>query len=161
MQTAETLRALDSQQEELEAATPAAAAAAAAGSPPCASASPTALPARLLGWLAAGWAALRRGLAHLEAQALGGTKAALESAPSGSWLWWLAQVAALGPFRGAILRFYSRASDHTRRLTSIKANAKFSTAQAGPEHPLNVRGAGCFGCCDSLPCFPGVLAAKR
>jgi hypothetical protein len=29
-------------------------------------------------------------------------------------------------------------ADHTRRLVSIQANAKFATPSSGSEHPLNV-----------------------
>lgn len=35
--------------------------------------------------------------------------------------------------RGAMLGFYSSASDFTRRLTSVTANGKFSRVDAGPE----------------------------
>ncbi|KIY92808.1 hypothetical protein MNEG_15155, partial [Monoraphidium neglectum] len=38
-----------------------------------------------------------------------------------------------GVLRGAMLGFYSSASDFTRRLTSVAANGKFSRLDAGPE----------------------------
>lgn len=38
-----------------------------------------------------------------------------------------------GVLRGAMLGFYSSASDFTRRLTSVSANGKFSRVDAGPE----------------------------
>ena len=40
--------------------------------------------------------------------------------------------------RGPLLKFYASVSDHTRRLVSVRANAKFGSADAGPEHSLNV-----------------------
>lgn len=39
--------------------------------------------------------------------------------------------AAQGPLRPAMLGFYSAASDFTRRLVSVRANAKFSSPDAG------------------------------
>lgn len=38
-----------------------------------------------------------------------------------------------GVLRGAMLTFFASASDFTRRLTSVEANAKFSRLDAGPE----------------------------
>ena len=40
-----------------------------------------------------------------------------------------------GPLRGAMLGFYAAASDFTRRLTSVRANAKFSSPEAGADEP--------------------------
>jgi hypothetical protein len=40
--------------------------------------------------------------------------------------------------RGPLLKFYASVSDHTRRLVSVRANAKFGSADAGPDHSLNV-----------------------
>jgi hypothetical protein len=43
--------------------------------------------------------------------------------------------------RPTLLRFYARATEHTRRLAAIEANAKFGSAGAGPDSgDLNVRG---------------------
>ncbi len=42
-----------------------------------------------------------------------------------------------GPLRGAMLGFYAGASDFTRRLTSVKANAKFSSPDAGEVWPVS------------------------
>jgi len=44
-------------------------------------------------------------------------------------------AAAQGPLRSAMLGFYAAASDFTRRLVSVRANAKFSAPDAGPEEP--------------------------
>ena len=38
-----------------------------------------------------------------------------------------------GFLRPAMLSFYATASDFTRRLTSVRANGKFSSPDAGPE----------------------------
>ena len=40
---------------------------------------------------------------------------------------------AAGPLRPAMLGFYAAASDFTRRLTSVRANSKFSSPSAGPD----------------------------
>ena len=37
---------------------------------------------------------------------------------------------AAGPLRGAILRTYAASADHMRRLTSVRANAKFADSSA-------------------------------
>ena len=42
-------------------------------------------------------------------------------------------AAARGPLRPALLEFYAAASDFTRRLTDVRANAKFSRPGATPE----------------------------
>lgn len=42
-------------------------------------------------------------------------------------------VVLQGLLRGAMLTFFASASDFTRRLTSVEANAKFSRLDAGPE----------------------------
>ena len=54
--------------------------------------------------------------------------------------WALRGVSALatGPLKHTILKMYSEAGDHSRRLTSVKANAKFSSVQAGPDEPWQV-----------------------
>lgn len=45
-----------------------------------------------------------------------------------------------------MLEFYATSGDFTRRLTSIKANAKFSSPLAGPEEYYSVRNASNFAC---------------
>ncbi len=50
-----------------------------------------------------------------------------------------------GPLRGMMLGFYSGASDFTRRLTSVRANAKFSAPDAGDSGALKgSKGVGCM-----------------
>ena len=38
-----------------------------------------------------------------------------------------------GPLRPLLLSFFANASDFTRRLTSVRANGKFSHPDAGPD----------------------------
>lgn len=45
----------------------------------------------------------------------------------------LPRLCVQGLLRGAMLTFFASASDFTRRLTSVEANAKFSRLDAGPE----------------------------
>lgn len=54
--------------------------------------------------------------------------------------WALKGISALasGPMKHTILKMYSEAGDHSRRLSSVKANAKFSSVQAGPDEPWQV-----------------------
>lgn len=80
-------------------------------------------------------------LARGEASLLRLCKAAVEGAPAGSWRLRLLGALATGPFRGSVLRFYASASDHTRRLTSVRANSKFLSPSSGPDSALNVRPA--------------------
>ena len=42
-----------------------------------------------------------------------------------------------------LLEFYAASGDFTRRLTSIRANAKFSAPDAGPEDYFSVRALRC------------------
>ncbi len=44
--------------------------------------------------------------------------------------------------RQMLLEFYAASGDFTRRLTSVRANAKFSAPDAGPEDYFSVRGWG-------------------
>ena len=46
---------------------------------------------------------------------------------------------ATGPLRGAILRTYAASADHMRRLTSVRANAKFADSSSGADEPWKVR----------------------
>ena len=41
--------------------------------------------------------------------------------------------------RDMLLEFYAASGDFTRRLTSVKANSKFSAPDAGPEDYFSVR----------------------
>ena len=72
---------------------------------------------------------------------LGGAEAAgaklyaavVEPAPADSWQVRAFAAAARGPLRPVLLEFYAAASDFTRRLTDVRANAKFSRPGATPE----------------------------
>ncbi|KAK9820373.1 hypothetical protein WJX72_009606 [[Myrmecia] bisecta] len=57
----------------------------------------------------------------------------VDPAPPGSWPVALFTWIATGPLRSLLLDFYAASGDFTRRLTSIKANSKFSSPFAGPE----------------------------
>eukprot|EP00775_Hariotina_reticulata_P012148 gene12148-12286_t len=57
----------------------------------------------------------------------------VEPAPSTSLRVKAFAALAQGVLRGAMLMFFASASDFTRRLTSVEANAKFSRLDAGPE----------------------------
>ncbi|PRW33710.1 raffinose synthase isoform B [Chlorella sorokiniana] len=71
---------------------------------------------------------------HYEARALKMLKAWLDEAPSDSWRFRAFASAATGPLlRPTLLRFYAQSSEHTRRLASVQANAKFASAAAGPD----------------------------
>ncbi|GFR50303.1 hypothetical protein Agub_g12493, partial [Astrephomene gubernaculifera] len=57
----------------------------------------------------------------------------VEPAPPNSLAVRAFAAAAKGILRPAMLSFYANASDFTRRLTSVRANGKFSSPDAGPE----------------------------
>jgi len=79
---------------------------------------------------------LRRGFAHViasfEAAVLHVGKYLLDSAHADSFIIRAFTALATGPLKANLLRFYAHATDHTRRLSSIQANAKFATADTGP-----------------------------
>lgn len=54
--------------------------------------------------------------------------------------WALKGVSALamGPMQKKLLQLYAEAGDHSRRLSSVAANGKFSSIQAGPDEPWEV-----------------------
>ena len=54
------------------------------------------------------------------------------------WAWGLVGRLAAGPLRKPILRLYASAGDHSRRLTSVRANAKFASLSAGADEPWEV-----------------------
>ncbi|GAX76619.1 hypothetical protein CEUSTIGMA_g4065.t1 [Chlamydomonas eustigma] len=56
----------------------------------------------------------------------------VEPAAPGSWVVKGFTKLASGPFRPLLLDFFANASDFTRRLTSVRANGKFSHPDAGP-----------------------------
>jgi hypothetical protein len=59
--------------------------------------------------------------------------------PADSWRFRAFGAAATGLLRPTLLRFYARATEHTRRLTAVEANAKFGDADSGPDSgDLNV-----------------------
>lgn len=51
----------------------------------------------------------------------------------------LVQALLATPLRGVMARHYAATSDHARRLTSVEANAKFSSLDAGADTPCTVR----------------------
>jgi len=51
----------------------------------------------------------------------------------------LVQALLATPLRGVMARHYAATSDHARRLTSVEANAKFSSLNAGADMPCTVR----------------------
>ncbi|MEW5300241.1 MAG: hypothetical protein WDW36_003183 [Sanguina aurantia] len=57
----------------------------------------------------------------------------IEPAPPGSLRVRCFAAAAQGFLRPAMLSFFAAASDFTRRLTSVRANSKFSSPDAGPD----------------------------
>lgn len=54
--------------------------------------------------------------------------------------WALRAVSALamGPMQKKLLQLYAEGGDHSRRLSSVVANGKFSSIQAGPDEPWEV-----------------------
>lgn len=85
-------------------------------------------------------AVLRGLLGFLEAWLMKGLHQATQSLTTvlPGWAWVLVGRLAAGPLRKPILRLYASAGDHTRRLTSVKANAKFASLSAGPDEPWEV-----------------------
>ncbi|GAB4822550.1 hypothetical protein N2152v2_009596 [Parachlorella kessleri] len=96
---------------------------------------------RLLGWASQRlWPLVQRA----EVGAITLIRDTLETAPTGSRRMKLFAALMTGPLRQPVLRFYAQASCHSRRLMSIKANAKFDHIDQGPDAPLNSQASG-FG----------------
>lgn len=57
----------------------------------------------------------------------------VDTAPAESWPVRLFTYLATGPFKEMLLEFYAASGDFTRRLTSVRANGKFSSPEAGPD----------------------------
>jgi hypothetical protein len=78
---------------------------------------------------------LRKGFTQMissfEAAFLHVGKYILDSAHSDSLIIKTFTALATGPMKASLLRFYAHATDHTRRLSSIEANAKFATPDTG------------------------------
>ena len=55
-----------------------------------------------------------------------------------TWVLQLLSALAQGPFRTKLLQLYAEDGDHTRRLSAVQANGKFSSVQAGPDEPWEV-----------------------
>jgi hypothetical protein len=57
----------------------------------------------------------------------------VDPAADGEWPVRLFAAAASGPLRQQVLRFYGDQTNFTRRLVSVRANAKFAAPDAGPD----------------------------
>lgn len=80
-------------------------------------------------------------VASLQAAFFNYCRQVLEATPSTHWrMRVLSALATSRLVRPALLSFYASASDHTRRLVSVRANAKFGSPSAGPEHALSSAG---------------------
>ncbi|KAL4442956.1 hypothetical protein ABPG77_008447 [Micractinium sp. CCAP 211/92] len=85
-------------------------------------------------------------LASLQAAFFNYCRQLLEVTPANHWrMRVFSALAASRLVRPALLSFYASASDHTRRLVSVQANAKFGSPSAGPEHALNSEGGDLAG----------------
>jgi Raffinose synthase or seed imbibition protein Sip1 len=94
-----------------------------------------ALVASVVASLRSGWATT---VAHAEAGILRGVKAVLDGSSAESWVIRGFTRLAQGPLRATIQRFYASATDHARRLTSVRANAKFAAADSDGRYALSV-----------------------
>lgn len=77
--------------------------------------------------------AYRSALVRVERLAIAALKGLLEESSSDSLVLAGVEGLLLGPLRRAVLRFCASASAHSRRLLSIRANAKFRSVDEGPE----------------------------
>ncbi|KAL4457682.1 hypothetical protein ABPG75_012547 [Micractinium tetrahymenae] len=118
--------------------------------------------ARRLLELPAAWAqAARRSVgnlaARLQAAFFDYCRQLLEATPANHWRMRLfSALATSRVVRPALLSFYAAASDHTRRLVSVRANTKFSSPSAGPQHALNSEGEDLAGVVAALKARHGL-----
>lgn len=89
-------------------------------------------------WARAAYICLLGAVSHTESAIFNFCRQLLESTPANHWRMHLfSALATSSLLRGPLLRYYASTSDHSRRLVSILANAKFSSPGAGPQHALN------------------------
>jgi raffinose synthase len=71
-------------------------------------------------------------LGALEAAGARAYQALVDPAPPNSWPVRTFRALALGPLRPVMLEFFAASGDFTRRLTDVRANAKFARPDASP-----------------------------
>ena len=64
--------------------------------------------------------------------------AVLSSVEIPSWALKGMSALAMGPMQTKLLQLYAEGGDHSRRLSSVLANGKFSSVEAGPDEPWQV-----------------------
>nr|UAD82042.1 raffinose synthase 2 [Trebouxia lynnae] len=81
------------------------------------------------------WDAIIRLIGTLVSKLMYMLNAVLSSVEIPSWALKGMSALALGPMQNKLLQLYAEGGDHSRRLSSVLANGKFSSIEAGPDEP--------------------------
>lgn len=84
------------------------------------------------------WVSVLEMLGRIVSKLLYSLNSVFSSMEIPAWVLNLMSVLARGPMNNKLLQLYAEGGDHSRRLSSVLANGKFSSAEAGPDEPWEV-----------------------
>ncbi len=90
------------------------------------------------GGLVSVWVSMLKLLSSTVSKILHSLNSVFSSMDFPAWALKLMSALAHGPMRKKLLQLYAEGGDHSRRLSSVLANGKFSSVQAGPDEPWEV-----------------------
>ena len=93
--------------------------------------------------LASVWRAVIGLIGSLVSKLMYALNSVLSSMEIPGWALRTVSALAMGPMHKKLLQLYAEGGDHSRRLSSVLANGKFSSIQAGPDEPWEVSAAVC------------------
>ena len=88
--------------------------------------------------LSSAWASVVKLIAFLVSKLMYALNSILSSMEIPGWALRGMSALAMGPMHNKLLHLYAEGGDHSRRLSSVAANGKFSSIQAGPDEPWEV-----------------------
>ena len=87
------------------------------------------------------WRAIISLIGSLVSKLMYALNSVLSSMEIPDWALRTVSALAMGPMHKKLLQLYAEGGDHSRRLSSVVANGKFSSIQAGPDEPWEVSAA--------------------
>ena len=91
--------------------------------------------------LASAWHSVISLIGSLVSKLMYALNSVLSSMEIPKWALGAVSALAMGPMHKKLLQLYAEGGDHSRRLSSVVANGKFSSIQAGPDEPWEVSAA--------------------
>ena len=104
------------------------------------------------GALTSAWHAIISLIGSLVSKLMYALNSVLSSMEIPGWALRAVSALAMGPMHKKLLQLYAEGGDHSRRLSSVVANGKFSSIQAGPDEPWEVSACSVVLCTASLCC---------